>query len=127
MLTILAKCSYSCLLICLWHRLYGNREHLVSFRKKLVSSSFKWVPKYVLFLAKLKEEGKPFWNGEMHSLIFGWGGNVNYYKSAHHSIPPQGNREHPGNIENKSVTSPFNWTSRYILFLPKLKGRERLF
>ena len=38
-------------------------------------------------------------------------------------IPTQGNREHPGNFQNKSVSSPFNWVSRHILFLPKLKGR----
>ena len=37
------------------------------------------------------------------------GGNVNYYKSLHHPIPTlPGNREHPGNIQNKSASSPFN-------------------
>ena len=56
-------------------------------------------------------------------------GNVNYYKSVQHPIPtlPGGNREHPGNFQNKSVNSLFNWASRYILFLPKLKGKERPF
>ena len=34
---------------------------------------------------------------------------------------------HPGNFQNKSVSSPFNWVSRYILFLAKLKGRRRPF
>ena len=29
-------------------------------------------------------------------------------KSVHHSIPTRGNREHPGNFQNKSVSSPFN-------------------
>ena len=53
--------------------------------------------------------------------------NVNNYKSAHHPIPTNGNREHPGNFQNKSVSSPFNWVPRYILFLPKLKGRGRPF
>ena len=48
-------------------------------------------------------------------------------KSVHHSIPTRGNREHPGNFQNKSVSSPFNWVSRYILFLAKLKGRGRPF
>ena len=38
-----------------------------------------------------------------------------------------GNREHLGNFQNKSVNSPFNWVSRYILFLPKLKGKEKPF
>ena len=32
-----------------------------------------------------------------------------------------------GNFQNKSVSSSFSWVSRYILFLPKLKGRGRLF
>ena len=54
-------------------------------------------------------------------------GNVNYYKSVHHHIPTRENREHPGNYQNKSVSSPFNWVSRYILFLAKLKGRGRPF
>ena len=64
-------------------------------------------------------------------LSLTYGGNANYYKSAHHSIPTlpvgTGNREHPGNFQNKSVNSPFNWFSRYILFLPTLKGKERPF
>ena len=36
------------------------------------------------------------------------GGNVNYYKSVHHPIPTRGNREHPGNFQNKSVSCLFN-------------------
>ena len=44
--------------------LCGNREYPVSFQNKLVSSSFKWVPKCILFLAKLKGERRSFWNGE---------------------------------------------------------------
>ena len=36
------------------------------------------------------------------------GSNVNYYKSVHLPIPTCGNREHPGNFQNKSVSSPFN-------------------
>ena len=55
------------------------------------------------------------------------GVNVNYYKSVHHPIPTRENREHPGNFQNKSVSSAFNWVSRYILFLAKLKGRGRPF
>ena len=38
-----------------------------------------------------------------------------------------GNRKHPGNFQNKLVSSPFNWVSRYILFLAKLKRRRRAF
>ena len=33
----------------------------------------------------------------------------------------------PVNFENKSVSSPFSCVSRYIIFLPKLKGKERPF
>ena len=40
----------------------GNREYPGSFEKKLASFSFKSVPKYILFLFKMKEEGRPFWN-----------------------------------------------------------------
>ena len=36
------------------------------------------------------------------------GGNVNYYKSVHHPIPTRENREHPGNFQNKSVSSAFS-------------------
>ena len=38
----------------------------------------------------------------------GGGRNVNYYKSAHHPIRTQGNRENSGNFQNESVSSPFN-------------------
>ena len=34
--------------------------------------------------------------------------NVNYYKSVHLPIPTRENREHPGNFQNKSVSSAFN-------------------
>ena len=68
-------------------------------------------------LNKMKGERRPFWNGEK--------GNVNYYISVHLPIPTHGNRKHPGNFQNKSVSSPFNWLSRYILFFPKLKGSGR--
>ena len=38
-----------------------------------------------------------------------------------------GQKKHPCNFQNKSVSFPFNWVSRYILFLAKLKRRERPF
>ena len=60
-------------------------------------------------------------------LSLACGGYVNYYKSAHHSSPARGDREYPGNSQSKLVNSPFNWMSRYILFLAKLKGRGRNF
>ena len=44
-----------------------------------------------------------------HELSLTCGGNVNYYKSVHHQpIPTRENREHPGNFQNESVSSPFN-------------------
>ena len=38
-----------------------------------------------------------------------------------------GNRDLNGNFQSKSKSSPFSWVSRYILFLAKLKVRERPF
>ena len=61
MLTI-SKFSHSCLLC-----LCGDREYRSSFQNKLVSSSFKWVPKYILFPAKLKRKGRPFLNGKAYT------------------------------------------------------------
>ena len=53
------------------------------------------------------------------SLTFG--GNVNYYKClSSYSYSACGNREHRGNIRG-NIRSPFNWVSRYILLLTKLK------
>ena len=51
------------------------------------------------------------------------GGNASYCKSVHHPIPTGEKREHPGNFQNKSVSSSFMRVSRYILFFAKLKGR----
>ena len=59
MLTISEEFTILCL-ICL----RGNREYTDSFQDKSVSFSFKWVPKYILFLAKLKGEGRLFWSGQ---------------------------------------------------------------
>ena len=43
-----------------------------------------------------------------YELSLTCGGNVNYCKSIHHSIPIRENREHPGILQNKSVSSAFN-------------------
>ena len=43
--------------------------------------------------------------------------------SSSHFCSVCGNREHPGNFQNKSLSSPFNWVYRYLLFLAKLKMR----
>ena len=52
---------------------------------------------------------------EKHRLILCYelsltcGVNVNYYKSVHHPIiPTRENRKHPGNFQNKSVSSDFD-------------------
>ena len=62
-----------------------------------------------------------------YKLSLTYGGNVNYYKSAHKPLPTCGNRVHPDNFQNKSITPPFSWVAKCILFLVKLKGRGRLF
>ena len=54
------------------------------------------------------EKESLFGMGKCIVLSLEGGGNVNYNKSAHHPIPTQGNREYPGNFQNKSVSSPFN-------------------
>ena len=51
--------------------------------------------------------------------------NVNYFKIVHHPIPTRENRKHPGNFQNKLVSSACYYVSRYILFLTKLKGARR--
>ena len=55
MLTINKVFTILCLLC-----LCVNREHPGSFQNKSVRSSFKWVLKYIMFLAKLKGEVRPF-------------------------------------------------------------------
>ena len=70
------------------------------------------MPKYILFLAKLKGEVRPFWNGKPQTYPMNFsltcGGNNSYYKSVHQPIPIRENKEHPGNFQNKSVSSTFN-------------------
>ena len=69
------------------------------------------MPKYILFLAKLKGEGKPFLEWKIKDLSYElsltYEGNVNHYKSVHHPIPNRENRGHPGNFRNKLVSSAF--------------------
>ena len=59
------------------------------------------------------------------SLTFG--GNVNYHKSVHHPIPtlPVGIRNTQEIFKTNQNSSPFNWVSRYVLFLAKVKGKGR--
>ena len=44
--------------------LCGNREYSGSFQNKSVSSSFKWLLNYILFLTKRKGQRKHFWSGK---------------------------------------------------------------
>ena len=50
-----------------------------------------------------------------HELSLTCGGNVNYYKSVHQSIPTRENREHPGNFQNELVSSAFNEFCHFTL------------
>ena len=54
-LTINKVLTFLCLLC-----LCANGKYSISFQNKLVSSHFKWVPKYILFLVKMNGEGRPF-------------------------------------------------------------------
>ena len=57
-------------------------------------------------------------------------GYLNYYNSVHHPIPTRGNREHPGKFQNKSVSPPINWGSKYVSIFsswPNWRGEEGLF
>ena len=53
--------------------------------------------------------------------------NVNYHKSVRHPIPTRKNTEHPGNFQNKPVSSAFSWVFGCILFLAKLKRKGKPF
>ena len=55
-----------------------------------------------------REKESLFEMGKCIVLSIKGGPNVNYHKSAHHPFPIQGNKEHPGNFQNKSVSSPFS-------------------
>ena len=67
MLTISKVFTIICLLC-----LCENWEYPSSFQNKSVSSSFKWVPKYIRLLAKLKGEGKPFRSGQAHIYLLNY-------------------------------------------------------
>ena len=104
---MLAKCSYSGLLC-----LYGNREYPSSFHNKLVISSFEISGQVYSGPGQTEGRIKTFleWKSTdlFYKLSLTCGDNVSYCKSVHHSIPTSENREHPGNFENKSVSSTFS-------------------
>ena len=69
-----------------------NREYPGSFQNKSISSSFKRVSKHILWLAKLKGDGRTFW--KVHAQIYPLNCLLHvevmstiYYKSVHHPIP----------------------------------------
>ena len=61
MLTISKVFTIFCLLC-----LCRNREYPDSLQNKSVNSSFKWVSKYILCLARLRVEGRAFWSGQSY-------------------------------------------------------------
>ena len=69
--------------------------------------------------------GKPFLEWESVDLSYEL--SLTWTISVHHPIPTREKKEHPGDFQYKSVISAFNWVSRYILFLAKLKVREKPF
>ena len=109
-------------------------EYCGNFQNKAVTSK----QLFSQMSAQVRWEGRSFWSGQeayiysLNYLLPTYRGNVNYYKSVRHPIPtlPFGNREvtAPSVFKiNQYINSPFNWVSRYVLFLPRLKGKERPF
>ena len=76
---------------------------------------------YILFLAKLNGEVRPFWNGKAwtyslsHELFLTCEGNVNFYKSVDQPSPARENWEHPGHFQSESVSSAFNELCHFTL------------
>ena len=103
-------------LLCLWEQ-------------GIPGSSLKWVPKYILFLAKLKVEGRPFLKlasiDLFSKLPLTYRGYVNDYESVHHPLSTL-----PVGIGNtKTVVKKISnlLFQIYILFLTKLKGERKAF
>ena len=105
----------SCLLC-----LYGNRECPGSFQNKLVGKLFFQMSAQE-YSAPGQTEGrmKTFLEWKSidlsHELSLTCWGNVNYYKSVHHPISARENRGHPGNYQNKSLSSAFSWVLIFYL------------
>ena len=68
-----------------------------------------------------------------HELFLIWSGNTNYYKSFLQPIPTRENREHPGNFQNGSVSSAYNWVlpfyfqkwNRYFSACKRKHGKQK--
>ena len=105
-----------------------NREYCGNFQNKTIISK----QLFCQMSAQVKWEGRPFWSGQeayiysLNYLLPTYRGNVNYYKSVHHPIPtlPVGTGSTQSIFKiNQYINSPFNWVSRYIIFLSKMKGK----
>ena len=87
----------------------------------MTSFSFKWVPKYILFFAKLKGEGRPFTKGTRidlpSKLSLTYGRNVNHHKSVHLS----------GRFQNKSLTFLSNECPSIFSYWPNWRAEEGFF
>ena len=133
LILIISRVFTNLFLICLCR----NREYHGNFQSKTVISKELFCQKS----AQVKWEGRPFWSGQKAkiysldlfsslNLLPTYRSNVKYYKNVHHPIPtlPVGTGSTlPIFKINQYINSLFNWVSRYILFLPKLKGKERPF
>ena len=51
------------------------------------------------------------------------GGNINYYKSAHHHIPTRENREHPGNLQKKISKFSFQLSVEVYYLFDQTEGK----
>ena len=64
------------------------------------------MPKFILFLAKLKGKRKAFF--ELKSIQLFYELSLTYEVNVHDLIPTRENREHPSNFQNKLVSYAFN-------------------
>ena len=112
-----------CLLCLCW--MLENKEYniLGSFQNKSVSSCFKGVPEYVLFLDKLKGERRPFWQWISIDLSSKLALKVLIIVF----LLTCTNREHPGNFQNKSVSSPSIESPGMFSSWPMWRGRKAFF
>ena len=105
--------------------LCGNKEYPGSFLNKLVSSFLKWVCKYILFLAKLKGKGTPFWIEKAKNFP------LNYL--LHVGVMLTITKVFMililivGSFRKKSLSSPFSWVSRHISSWPNWRREDGLF
>ena len=105
--------------------LCGNREYPSSFQSKAASIK-------IFLRAQVKWKGRYIWSGRKHSRFIIYLLHMGVILTIIKAfiilfLLCQWEQGTPGSFQNKSVNSPFIWVSGYILFLPKLKGKERPF